>query len=162
VRLSPRGYPTNPIGWIFCGVGLLYAAQRITIAYADYVVLMDPALPGEEYAAWFSTLAEFSGLILAGVFVMLLFPDGRLPSRRWKIVAWTAVCGAALTALYDALYAGSVSSYTYVENPFGVQGYIGGFSTYEFLLASALVGETLLATSSLAALFSLVVRLRRA
>jgi hypothetical protein len=154
--------PTNPIGWIFCGVGLLYAAQRITIAYADYAVLMDSALPGEEYAAWFSTLAQFSGLILAGVFVVLLFPDGRLPSRRWKIVAWTAVCGAALTALYDAFYPGSVSNYTYVENPFGVQGYIGGFSTYEFLLASALGGETLLATSSLAALFSLVLRLRRA
>src|SRR5919112_560014 len=31
--------PAHPIGWIFCGVGLLYAAQRITIAYADYVVL---------------------------------------------------------------------------------------------------------------------------
>jgi signal transduction histidine kinase len=154
--------PAHPIGWIFCGVGLLYAAQRITIAYADYVVLMNSALPGEEYAAWFSTLAEFSGLILVGVFVMLLFPDGRLPSRRWKIVAWTAVLGAVLTALYDALYVGSVSSYTYVENPFGVQAYIGGFSTYKFLLASALAGETLLATSSLAALLSLVLRLRRA
>ena len=51
---------------------------------------------------------------------------------------------------------------TYIENPFGVQGYIGGFSTYELILASALVGEILLATSSLAALFSLVLRLRRA
>src|SRR5215216_909479 len=65
--------PTNPIGWIFCGVGLLYAAQRFTAAYADYVVIMDSALPGEQYAGWFSSLAEFSGLILAGAFVMLLF-----------------------------------------------------------------------------------------
>jgi hypothetical protein len=125
-------------------------------------VLVDSALPGEEYAAWFSGLVEFSGLILAGVFVMLLFPDGRLPSRRWKIVAWTTVCGAALTALYDALIPGNMFPYTPVENPFGVQGYIGRFSTYEFLLASALVGETLLLTSNLAALFSLVLRLRRA
>jgi hypothetical protein len=144
--------PTNPIGWIFCSVGLLYAAQRFGGAYADYVVLMDSALPGEEYAAWFSMLAEFSGLILAGVFVMLLFPDGHLPSRGWQLVAWTAVLGALLTALYDALLPGSVSSYTYVENPFGFVGYyIGGFTTYEFLLASALAGETLLSTSSLAA-----------
>jgi hypothetical protein len=67
-----------------------------------------------------------------------------------------------LTALYDAFYPGSVSSYTYVENPFGVMGYIGGFTTNEFFLASALVGEILLLTSSLAALFSLALRLHRA
>src|SRR5215213_656393 len=154
--------PSNSIGWIFCGVGLLYAAQRITIAYADYVVLMDSALPGEEYAAWFSGLVQFSGLILAGVFVMLLFPSGRLLSRMWQIVAWMAVLGAVLTALFDALYPQNLSYSAYIENPFGVQGYIGGFSTYELILASALVGEILLATSSLAALFSLVIRLRRA
>jgi hypothetical protein len=155
--------PTNPIGWMFCGVGLLYIAQRFTGAYANYVVLTNSALPGEEYAAWFSVLAEFSGLILAGIIVMLLFPDGHLLSRRWQIVAWMAVLGAVLTALYDALLPGSVSSYTYIEKPFGLQGYyIGGFTTYEFLLASALVGETLLLTSSLAAVFSLVLRLHRA
>jgi signal transduction histidine kinase len=154
--------PTNPIGWIFCGVGLLYAAQRFTAAYADYVVIMDSALPGEQYAGWFSGLVDFTGLVLAGVLVMLLFPDGRLLSRRWRIVAWTAVLGAVLIAL-DAFLPGSVSSYTYVENPFGFQGYsIGGFPTYEFLLASALAGETLLLTSSLAALCSLVLRLHRA
>ena len=44
--------------------------------------------------AWFSTVVEFSVPILAGVFVMLLFPDGHLLSPRWRIVAWTAVLGA--------------------------------------------------------------------
>ena len=60
------------------------------------------ALPWGEYVAWFSTWVGFAGPILAGVFLMLLFPDGRLPSRRWRIVAWTAVLGAALTVLADA------------------------------------------------------------
>jgi signal transduction histidine kinase len=156
-------FPTNPIGWIFCSVGLLYTAQRFSLAYADYAVVENLALPGSEYAAWFSTLVEFTGLILAGVFLMLLFPDGHLPSRRWQIVAWTAVLGAVLAALYDALYPTSVSSYTYVENPFGVQGYyIGGLKTLPFLLGSALVGDVLLLTSGLGALFSLILRLHRA
>jgi signal transduction histidine kinase len=155
--------PSNPIGWIFCSVGLLYAAQRFSLAYADYALVENLALPGSEYAAWFSTVVEFSGLILAWVFVMLLFPNGRLLSRRWQLVAWTAVCGAVLTALYDAFYPSSVSSYTYVENPFGFQGYsIVGFTTFELFWASAVIGETLLLTSFLASLVSLVLRLHRA
>ena len=155
--------PANPIGWIFCGMGLLYTAQRFTKAYADYALLENFAFPGGEYMAWFSTLVEFSVPILAGVFVMLLFPDGHLLSRRWRIVAWTAVLGAVLNALDDAFYPGYLFTHTYVDNPFGVVGVIGGgVTTYEFFTASALVGETLLLTSSLAALFSLFVRLHRA
>jgi signal transduction histidine kinase len=153
---------TNPIGWIFCGVGLLYATQRFSTAYADYALLENLAFPGGEYVAWFSGLTDFSGAILAGVFVMLLFPDGHLLSRRWRIVAWAAACGAVLTELYDAFYPENVSTHSYVMNPFGVVGVIGRFTTYEFFIASAVVGETLLLTSILAALFSLFVRLHRA
>src|SRR5215203_1153249 len=154
--------PTNPIGWIFCGVGLLYTEQRFSIAYADYALLENPAFPGGEYVAWFSGLLDFKGPILAGVFVMLLFPDGRLLSRRWRIVAWTAACGAVLTELYDAFYPDYLSTHTYVWNPFAVVGLVGGFTPDELFIASAVVGETLLLTSSLAALFSLFVRLHRA
>src|SRR5918995_803383 len=96
--------PTNPIGWIFCGVGLLYTGQRFSIAYADYALFENHAFPGGEVMAGISNMAEFSGTVLAGVFLMLLFPDGRLLSRRWRIVAWMAVLGAALTAVNDAFY----------------------------------------------------------
>src|ERR687889_2636508 len=72
--------PTNPIGWIFCGVGLLYAARRLTEAYADYALLVNIALPWGEYVAWFTTWVGFAVPVLAGVFLMFLFPDGRLPS----------------------------------------------------------------------------------
>jgi signal transduction histidine kinase len=154
--------PTNPIGWIFCGVGLLYTARRFSISYADYALLENLALPWGEYVAWFSTLV-FSGLVLAGVFVMLLFPDGRLLSRRWQIMAWMAVCGAVLTALYDAFYPEDLATHSYVMNPLGVVGVIGGgITTYEFFIASALAGEALLLMSSIAALFSLLLRLHRA
>jgi signal transduction histidine kinase len=144
-------------------MGLLYSAQRLSLAYADHAVVENLALPAREYAAWFSTLVDFTGLVLAGVLVMLLFPDGRLLSRRWQLVAWMAVLGAVLTALYDAFYPGRVNPYTYFDNPFGFQGsYILGFTTFEFFWTTTLVGEVLLLTSSLAALFSLVLRLHRA
>jgi signal transduction histidine kinase len=93
---------------------------------------------------------------------MLLFPDGSLPSRRWRIVAWTAVCGAVLTALYAAFYPDDVGTSAYVLNPFGWVGVIGGgLTTYDFLIASGLIGVTLLLTSSLAAICSLALRLHR-
>jgi signal transduction histidine kinase len=154
--------PTNPIGWIFCGAGLLYAARRFTMAYADYALFENISLPGGEYMAWFSTWAGFSGLILAEVFLMLLFPNGRLPSRWWRIVAWAAVCGAALTALADALTPGSLDTHPNVTNPFGVVGVIVGFTAYYLFAVSVVLGSTLLATSTLAALFLLIARLHRA
>src|ERR671917_615093 len=45
--------PTNPIGWIFCGLGVIYVTRRFTIAYADHALLENIALPGGESAAWF-------------------------------------------------------------------------------------------------------------
>ncbi len=156
--------PTNPIGSIFCGVGLLYATQRFAHAYADYALLVNFAFPGGEYMAWFSMLVKSVIPFLAGVFVMLLFPDGTLPSPRWRIVAWTAVLGAVLEALYDAFDPDTLGTSAYsVMNPFGWVGVIGGgLTTYDLLDASGVIGETLLLMCSLAAICSLALRLHRA
>ena len=117
--------PQNPIGWIFCGVGLLYQLHHLALAYSNYALAENLSLPWGEYAAWFSLWVGFAGLILAGVFLMLLFPDGRLLSRRWWIVAWAAVLGAALAALADGFYPGLLATHGYVENPLGVMGDLG-------------------------------------
>src|SRR5215213_3347341 len=117
--------PANPIGWIFCGLGLLYDAELFTTVYADYALLQNVALPWGEFAAWFSTWIEFANPTL-GVFLLLLFPSGRLPSRRWRIVAWAALLGAATAALGDAFMPGLLLTHYYVDNPFGIVGVIGG------------------------------------
>src|SRR5918997_530325 len=155
--------PTNLIGWLFCGVGLLYAVRRVSEIYCDYALLENIALPGGEYAAWFSSLVGPAGLTLAGVFLMLLFPEGRLPSGRLRIVAWVALCGATLSALVNAFVPGPLPTHYYVANPFGVAAGIGlGLTTYDLFLVSIILGNALLITSTLAALLSLLVRLRRA
>jgi hypothetical protein len=154
--------PTNPIGWFFCGLGLLYSAQRVFISYADYALNENFALPGGEYVAWVATWM-FPAIPTLVVFLMLLFPQGRLPSRRWRIVAWVALCGATLTALGDMFMPGELPSHPYLDNPFGEVAVIGGgFATYDLFGASIVLGMTLLAVSILAALLSLMVRLRRA
>src|SRR5215207_9990846 len=156
--------PTNPIGWIFCSLGLLYIAQRFSEAYADYALFENSAFPGGEYAAWFSTVVQYPGIILAGVFLTLLFPDGRLLSRRWRIVAWMAVLGAGLTGISDAFNPDGLNTPSYdVENPFGVSAAIGGgLTTQELFGDFSEVGPALLLISSIAALVSLILRLHRA
>jgi signal transduction histidine kinase len=155
--------PRNPIGWIFCGVGLLYQLHHFALAYANFAVAENFALPWGEYAAWFSTWVGFAGLILAGVLLMLLFPDGRLLSRRWQVVAWVAVLGAALTVLADGFYPARLATHGYVENPLGAMGAVGReLTTYGSLASSKVLASALLLVSTLAALFSPLVRLQRA
>src|SRR5215203_2418003 len=103
--LIVRRLPKNPIGWIFCGVGLLYQLHHFALAYSNYAVTENFASPSGEYAAWFSVWIGFAGLILAGVFLMLLFPDGRLLSGWWQIVAWTAVLGAPIEEAFSKIKA---------------------------------------------------------
>jgi hypothetical protein len=154
--------PTNPIGWFFCSLGLFYAAHRVIVSYADYALNENFALPGGEYVAWVSTWA-WSAIPTLAIFLVRLFPQGRLPSRRWRIVAWVALCGGTLTALGDMFMPGELPSHPYVENPFGEVAVIGGgFATYDLFGASNVLGLTLQAVSILAALLSLIVRLRRA
>jgi hypothetical protein len=155
--------PANPIGWIFCGMGVLYGAGRFTEAYADYALNENFAFPGGEYVAWFSSCVWFAGPTL-GVFLILLFPDGQLPSRRWRLAAWAAIFGAALGTFGTAFVpAYLLFTHPYVDNPFGVVGVIGGgLTTYELFGASRFLGMALLLTSSLVALFSLILRLHHA
>jgi hypothetical protein len=95
---------------------------------------------------------------------MLLFPEGRLLSRRWRIVVWAALCGSVLVALVSAFSLGPLrGTLYYVENPFDVVGVIGGsFTTYELFVASRVLGMAHLGAATLAALFSLILRLHRA
>ena len=79
--------PRNSVGWIFCGVGLLYQLHHFALAYSNYALAENLSLPWSEYAAWFSVWVGFAGLILAGVFLMLLSPTGiyyPVGGRLWR------------------------------------------------------------------------------
>jgi hypothetical protein len=88
--------PNHPIGWICCAIGLIAAVDHFGGEYSLYALLALPhPLPGGEamlwLQGWFWML--FIGLI---VFLLLLFPTGRLPSSRWRTFAW--VSGAVIAA----------------------------------------------------------------
>ncbi len=149
--------PENPIGWIFCCGGLVNVVQDFALRYADYTLYAQHGvLPGGRYMAWISSWVGSPSLMLLAVLLFLLFPNGRLPSRRWRAVVWMAVGGSAIVALAVALRPGALDTHS-IANPLGIGGSIGGV-----LRVLGSVGGALIVVSLLASVTSLIVRLRGA
>jgi signal transduction histidine kinase len=92
----------HPIGWIFLLMGLGFSVGLgLTSSYAVYGLIVKPgALPGVRWAAWLDWVSALA--LLGFVPVFLLFPNGRLPSRRWRPVIWLFVGGAVLSFVWAA------------------------------------------------------------
>ena len=90
----------NPIGWLLLANGLVLTVHYVATPYADYAVLAEPdALPGGEWAVLIHERA-WPTLFICVAAIALVFPDGRLPSPRWRRVAILAtVSFAALTVV---------------------------------------------------------------
>lgn len=84
--LIARREPGNPIGWIFCAVPVLVATSISAGTYASWARDQNPTAPGAAVADWFTSWPWVSGLVAYAVLVPLLFPDGRPPGPRWRLV----------------------------------------------------------------------------
>src|ERR687896_2605350 len=83
--------PDHPIGWICCAIGLTGAVEHFSSEYAIYALLAHPeALAGGKAMLW---LCIWVWIVMFGliVYLVLLFPSGRLPSSRWRWFAWLSV-----------------------------------------------------------------------
>lgn len=152
-------HPGSTIGWLFCGVGVLFGFSSGAYGWAVYVLFARPgALPGAEVAAWFATWAFVPALFCIPVYLFLLFPDGHPVSRRWRPVAWVAGVGLLATTLGNALSPGPLAQppFESVANPAGIEA-IGGWTE-----AVVGFGFWLTLASILLAGISLVLRFRRA
>ncbi|MGN6677421.1 MAG: hypothetical protein ACTHKL_06505, partial [Streptosporangiaceae bacterium] len=94
--------PRNPIGWLFLAEGLAFAAGVATSAYAAEATRLGTSSAAASWADWLGAIPGELGFLFA--FAILLFPDGRLPSRRWRLLAWMLMLAEAL------LLAAAVSS----------------------------------------------------
>jgi class 3 adenylate cyclase len=89
--------------------------------YASYGVVAHPgSLPGAEWAAWIYSWIWFPSVVIAGFFILLLFPDGHLPSPRWQPVAWAGGLVATTFALLNLFTPGPMSSFSFIQNPAGL------------------------------------------
>jgi hypothetical protein len=83
--------PENPYGWVWCALGCVYGVLALSAAVSG-------ARPGPDWpviAAANLAYVSLAGLLL---FVFLLFPTGRLPSRRWRWLSGASVLLGGLLA----------------------------------------------------------------
>ncbi len=99
----------NTIGWIFCAVGIGTGITDFSGAYATFgMVKGHLPLPGADVFNWLGNIVWPVNWVLFLVFLPLLFPNGRLLTRRWRIVGWLAAILALLSILTGALSVVSV------------------------------------------------------
>jgi MFS family permease len=152
--IAPRTRSDNPIGWLFCVGGLLFAVTHFSAEYAIYTLLAAPGslLPGGEAAAWLTSwlwVPQLGSVLL----VVLLFPDGRLPSRGWRWFAWLSVLLVLVGALLSAFAPGLTIALGPINNPLAVESLPNDAYKSVERVMNALI---------FVAVISLIIRLRRA
>lgn len=149
--------PENPIGWVFSGMGLALVVAVFFGNYAQYGLVVEPgALPLARTAAWVGNWIWLVALAPLGFF-LLLFPDGRPPSARWRLVAWLLAAALACWAVSQALMPGPMvnAGHESLDNPYGIEA-LGEV----FAVVGVVSGLALLAAVLLSAV-SVVIRFRR-
>jgi hypothetical protein len=115
--------PENRVGWLFCIAALLVATGTAAEEYARYALVTAPgSLPFGLGAAWLRAWVLNAGLFLMFTLLLLLFPNGRIPSARWRVTAQLVGIAVVLVALIDAFRVGWVADSLHVTNPLGIEG----------------------------------------
>ena len=143
--------PANLVGWVLWAMGLLSAVALATGQYASFALLARrEAWPGAEMVGLISSWiwVFIIGLL---IFLLLLFPNGKLPSRRWRPVAWLGGVVIAVGATTEALVPGPIDGLEPLRNPVGIEGVRG---TLHFLSTISQAAAAVLLLVAVASLFA--------
>jgi Na+-transporting NADH:ubiquinone oxidoreductase subunit NqrE len=128
--------PANPVGWLFCAAACFIAVVNLSAEYAIYTLVARPdSLPAGEALAW---LALWVWIPSIGCIVLslLLFPNGRLPSSRWRWLAWLSVLLTIAGAVWVALSPGVIGNLGFSRNPLGIEGLPSGYTPVNTIMAA--------------------------
>jgi signal transduction histidine kinase len=140
--------PRHPVGWLLGVGGVAGAVAFVGLSYT----WVEPALPARDWVWWATSWADavFDAAI---ALVLLVFPDGRLASRRWRPAVWVTAAGVILVVVGRAV--SPPLHMEWVQNPTGLT-VSEGHPLYD-----GVAGWLLLFVGLLAAVASFVVRFRR-
>ena len=114
--------PRNAVGWLFCATGVLSALNTLSHGYATHGLFTNPgSIPFATFAAWARNWLWLPLAGMAEVFLLLLFPDGRLLPR-FRYVARIAVIALLVAIVGVAFEGGELEGFPPVVNPAGVSG----------------------------------------
>jgi hypothetical protein len=149
--------PGNPVGWIIAGVGVTVEASVFLQSYGVYTLFTEPGrFPGGETTALLSTLIFIPVLFAAPAMLFLLFPNGNLLARRWRLVFWLVILTTCSTMAGNALNPVlNDVPFKGVDNPFVVDPPSALFE------ALSNIGWPGMIASLLVAAFAMILRLRR-
>ena len=143
-------HPENRIGWIFMALGVFGAFAEAAEGWGHFALDHDlPGAAGGEWLIFWSWVVDLCGWAL----VFLLFPDGKLPGRRWRPWLWVLAAGLVFALPGQALTPGRASEFSGGVNPMGTEA-----------IPTALLFNTgiiLMLLTMAAGLAALVVRFRR-
>ena len=115
--------PRNPIGWICLADGLMWMLVDLIDRYSAYGVARTGSVPYPVAIGALSGWLWVPAVGLPGIYLILLFPDGRLPSKRWRSLAWLSGAVLVLLSLSIALAPGPLQNLGGMRNPFGLEGH---------------------------------------
>jgi hypothetical protein len=112
--------PRNPVGWILIADGLLWTTTDMLDNYSVYGMASPGSVPFPLGAAAINNWLWVPSVGLLATYVFLLFPNGSLPSRRWRPLAWLSGVVIVLVSVGVALSPGPLQGLGGVQNPFGL------------------------------------------
>ncbi len=112
----------NAIGWLLWLIGIVIGLSMVSVLYLGVVGESgDPSdLPGAVLIGWFNTWSTTTVLVMAVLFLPLLFPDGRPPTRAWRPVVVVSVVVTVADTLHAMIRPGPMLDGSPMANPFGV------------------------------------------
>jgi len=147
-------HPRNPIGWLLLSIGLVGVFGQFAEGYWRYALFVQPsALPAGQLMLWVNVRPYSIGALLS-VLLILFFPTGRPPSRRWWIAGWLIILGGLINFGALAFMPAPLDPSVRITNPLGVSG------AAPFLRFCADLGANMQLLGAVGAALSLIVRFR--